>query len=372
VNESGSGSSVSNTPSAGSHQPELARPLRALLVLAPLAIVGEHLGWSPSLVFGLSAVAVIPLAALMGLATEDLALAVGPRVGGLLNATLGNAAELIITIFALRAGLTTLVLASLTGSILGNLLLVLGASLTAGGVRHGIQRFDRHQAGVNSTMCLLAIAGLCVPSLFVAELARQGHPAGAVPMSVAAAVLLLLIYALSLLYGFTRQTGADPPELEPHAQPAWSRRKALGVLLGATLGIAWLSEALVGAVEATVESLGWSEAFIGVIIIPLVGNVAEHAVAVQAALRDKMELSLAISLGSSLQVALFVAPVLVLVSLLFGQPLLLRFDAYEVDALLAAGMIAAFIAQDGESNWLEGAILLVLYALIAVAFFFVR
>lgn len=354
--------------------PYRTKPLDALLVLFPLALIGEWLHWPAAVVFALSAVAVVPLAGLMGVATEELALYVGPRVGGLLNATLGNAAELIITLFAIKAGLLELVLASITGSILGNLLLVLGMSLLFGGLRHGTQRFDRAQAGTNSVMCLLAIAGLAVPSLFIAKVVEQHGPyAPAVSaMSIGAALLLLLIYVLNLVYDFTRETGTDPSELEGHGEPTWSKAAASVVLLLTTLGIAWMSEILVGSVEATTESLGWSQYFIGIIIIPLVGNVAEHAVAVQVALKNKMELSLAISLGSSLQVALFVAPVLVLVSLLFGHHLHLTFDAYEVDALLAAGVIAAFIAQDGESNWLEGAILLVLYALIGVAFFFVR
>ena len=353
--------------------PYQTKALDILLVLLPLAVIGEWLHWPPAAVFGMSALAVVPLAGIMGVATEELALYVGPRLGGLLNATLGNAAELIITIFAIRAGLTELVLASITGSILGNLLLVLGMSLLAGGLKYRTQTFDRAQAGTNSVMCLLAIAGLAVPSLFIAEVAKQhGGGQAASAMSVGAAVLLLLIYVLNLVYDFTRETGTDPSELEGHGEPTWSKLSAGVVLLLTTLGIAWMSELLVGSVEATTKSLGWSEYFIGIIIIPLVGNVAEHAVAVQMALKNKMELSLAISLGSSLQVALFVAPVLVLISLLLGHPLHLTFDTYEVDALLAAGIIAAFIAQDGESNWLEGSILLVLYALIAVAFFFVR
>ncbi|MBI5832398.1 MAG: calcium/proton exchanger [Armatimonadetes bacterium] len=354
----------------GSYQ---TKRLDLLLVLFPLAVAGKFLHWPAAVVFSLSALGVVPLAGIMGVATEELALYVGPRAGGLLNATLGNAAELIITLFALRAGLTELVLASITGSILGNLLLVLGMSLLAGGLRWRTQTFDRAVAGTNSVMCLLAIAGLAVPSLFIAEVAKQhGGGQAASALSVGAALLLLLIYVLNLVYDFTRETGTDPSEMAGHGDPTMSRSFSVTLLLLATLGIAWLSEILVGSVEATTASLGWSEYFIGIIIIPLVGNVAEHAVAVQMALKNKMELSMAISLGSSLQVALFVAPVLVLVSVFLGHPLHLTFDNYEVEALLAAGIIAAFIAQDGESNWLEGSILLVLYALIAVAFFFVR
>jgi Ca2+:H+ antiporter len=344
-----------------------------LLVLVPVAIIGEFLHWPATVLFILSGLGVVPLAGMMGTATEELAHHVGPRVGGLMNATLGNAAELIITIFAIRAGLLELVLASITGSILGNLLLVMGLSLLVGGIRHGRQVFDRHTAGMNSTMTLLAVAGLVVPSLFIADIAAQtGSTAANEALSIGPAALLILIYALNIIYDFTRETGTDPEQFDPVHTPAMAKGPAVAFLLVATAGIAWLSEILVGSVEAAGESLHLSEFFIGIIIVPLVGNVAEHFVAVTTAAKNKMELSMAISLGSSLQIALFVAPLLVFISLLFGHHLQLTFNRFEVEALLATAVVAAFIAQDGESNWLEGAILLVLYALLAVAFFYVR
>lgn len=348
------------------------QPLDYLVLLAPVVLVGKLLGWPAPWLFGLSALTVIPLAGLMGTATEELAAHLGPHLGGLLNATLGNAAELIITVFAIQRGLLELVKASITGSILGNLLLVLGMSLLAGGLKHGTQTFNRRHAATNSTLALLALAGLAIPSLFIPDVPPgPRHDHGVQFMSLGVAVMLMLIYGLSIVYSFTaRDQDTAPVTLHPTHTPLWSARTASVVLLVATLGIAWLSEVLVGAVEATVAALGWSEYFIGIIVVPLVGNVAEHAVAVQTALKDKMDLSLAVSLGSSLQIALFVAPLLVFISLALGRPLLLDFGHLEVVALLAAGGIAAVIAEDGESNWLEGAMLLVLYVILAVGFFF--
>ncbi len=346
-----------------------------LLVFAGLAFLGDWLHWSPVLVFFLAAVGVVPLAGLMGAATEELAVYTGPKMGGLLNATLGNAAELIITIVAIRAGVTNpelqaglmrLVKASITGSIIGNLLLILGFSILVGGLKFGTQFFDRRQAGVNATMLILAIIALAVPSFFSYSMEPVYHNAVEY-LSIGVAVVMIIIYALSIVFSFG-SSGAD--EAEEHHTPAWSLRTAVLVLVGSTVAIALLSEVLVGAVEPVVTQLGVTEFFLGIIIIPLVGNVAEHVVAVQVALKNKMELSLAISVGSSLQVALFVAPLLVFVSLLMNNPLTLTFDSFEVIALLAAALISAFIAQDGESNWLEGAQLLAVYLIIAIAFFF--
>jgi Ca2+:H+ antiporter len=307
------------------------------------------------------------LAALVGEATEELAAHTGPRLGGLLNATLGNAAELIITIFAIRAGLLELVKASITGSILGNLLLVLGLSIAAGGVKNGRQRFDRSQAGLNGTMLILAVIAILVPSIFGHAIEPDHEAVEGLSLGVSA--VMIFVYVLSIVYSFT--TGkTDPLSHAPAHELQWSARTALVVLLASTLGIAWLSEVLVGSVEHVTESLGWSEFFVGVIIVPIVGNVAEHLVAVQVAIKNRMELSLAISLGSSLQIALFVAPVLVFLSLIMGNPMDLVFNEFELIAMAAASIIATFVALDGESNWLEGAQLLVVYVILAIAFFF--
>jgi Ca2+:H+ antiporter len=354
--------------------------LNLLLVFVPIAIVGEFLHWPPLLVFAASALAVVPLASLIGQATEELAAHTGPRLGGFLNATLGNAAELIITIFAIRAGLLELVKASITGSILGNVLLILGLSILLGGLKNGTQRFDRSHAGINSTMLILAVVGLGIPSLFSHAIEVKNHDAVEY-LSLSVALVLIAMYALSLIHAFFAPpgrkeekeahigNGAAPGKVEGLSK-GWSTSKASGVLVAATLLIAWLSEVLVGAVEPVVELLGVTEFFLGIVVIPLVGNVAEHLVGVQMAIKNRMELSLAISVGSSLQIALFVAPALVFISLLMGNPLTLVFNQFELISLVAAVLIAALVSLDGESNWLEGAQLLVVYIIIGLAFFY--
>lgn len=348
-----------------------------MLVFVPLAVLGEFVfHWPPTTLFILSALAIIPLAKYVGEGTEELAVHVGPSLGGLLNATLGNAAELIITIFAINAGLLDLVRASITGSILGNLLLVMGLSLLVGGLKNGTQVFNQRTAGLSATLMLLAVSALAIPSLF--DVAIQENRAAEVGLSEGVAAIMIVLYGLNLFYGFWK-TGKDKEKdnvvtreaaAEEIHHAKWSVRFSLGVLALATIGIVLMSEVLVGSVEVVTETLGLSEFFIGIIIIPLVGNAAEHMVAVQVAYKNKMELSMAISLGSSLQIALFVAPILVFISLLFGDVLLLVFNSFELIALLVTAAIAAFIAQDGESNWLEGAMLLAVYLILALAFFY--
>jgi len=339
-----------------------------LLVFVPVAVVASFLNWNPVIVFFAAAVAVIPLAGLMGVATEELAARSGPRVGGLLNATMGNSAELIIAIFAIKEGLLDLVIASITGSILGNLLLVLGASIFLGGLRNGTQRFDRAHAGMNATMSILAVIALAVPSLFSHTIDLVNHDAVEY-LTLGVAGAMILIYACSVVYALFGPKGksTDPAHVEA---PKWELWKAITLLLATAGFIAWMSEILVGAVEPVIHALGVTEFFLGIIIIPLVGNVAEHLVAVQVAWKNRMELSLAISLGSSMQVALLIAPLLVFISLLMGNPLTLVFNQFELIALIAASFIAVFVALDGESNWLEGAELLVVYFIVALAFFF--
>jgi Ca2+:H+ antiporter len=349
--------------------------LYGMLLFVPITLIAEYVVHAdPIVIFVMAAIAIIPLAKFVGEGTEELAIHTGPRIGGLLNATLGNAAELIITIFALREGLLDLVRASITGSILGNLLLVMGLSLVFGGLKNGLQTFDRRTAGINATLVILAVVALLVPSLF--DVALQEDRAAELGLSESVAIVMIILYALYVLYGFVGSRQGDnsttrEPAAEEIHQAKWSVPFSLGVLAASTLGIVFMSEALVGAVEAVTVSLGLSEIFIGVILIPLIGNVAEHLVAVQVAYKNKMELSLAVSLGSSLQIALFVAPILVFISLLFGPPLLLVFTEFELIALVASAAIAAFVAQDGESNWLEGTMLLAVYIVVALAFFFV-
>jgi Ca2+:H+ antiporter len=345
--------------------------LNILLVFAPVAIIGSFLGWSPTLLFFASALAVIPGAGILGQATEEIAVRTGPRLGGLINATLGNAAELMITLFAIQAGLLDLVKASITGSILGNVLLVLGFSILFGGIKNGIQHFDRRHAGLNATQLMMAILALVIPSLFFFASKEVAGPVEW--LSLGTALTMLLIYGLGLFFSLRVLQVGEPGierEIQFEHQGGWSVRRSLITLLLATGLIAWLSEILVGTVEHTVATLGVSEFFIGIIIVPLVGNVAEHAVAVQTALKNKMELSLAVSLGSSLQIALFVAPLLVFISLALGDPLTLVFNQFEIIALFGAALIGGMVANDGESNWMEGAQLLAVYLILAMAFLF--
>jgi Ca2+:H+ antiporter len=341
--------------------------LYLLLIFVPVALLSRYLGGPALLTFAAAALGVVPLAKLIGEATESVAVRTGPRVGGFLNATLGNAAELIITFFAIRAGLLDLVKASITGSIIGNLLLVMGLSIIIGGLRHGQQRFDRVRAGVDSTMLILAIIALVVPSLFGHAIEMVNHDSVEY-LSLGVSVAMLVVYGLGLVYSFAV---ANPlAHAATHEEARWPVITALGILAVTTIFIAWLSEVLVGAVEPVIAHLGWTEFFLGIVIVPIVGNVAEHLVAVQVAAKNQMDMSLEISVGSSLQIALFVAPLLVFVSLLMGHPLTLVFDEFELIALAAAALIAALVALDGESNWMEGAQLLVVYVILAMAFYF--
>ena len=337
-----------------------------LLILVPIALVLELLGASHTWIFVTAATALIPLSALLGHATEELALHSGPQIGALLNVTLGNAAELIITVVAIRRGLPSLVKASISGSILGNLLLVLGMSQVVGGIRHGRQRFDVHLAGISSTMMTLAVVALVIPALFRLGphriLEREIEL-----LSIGVASILIVIYGLYVLY--TVVLHALPPA-SVEAEPRWSRRWALAVLAAATIGAVAVSEVLIGVVEPVVKEWGVTELFLGFVVIPIIGNAAEHFAAVQAAARDKMDLSLGIAIGSSLQIALFVAPVLVFLSLALGHPFPLVFDEYELAALAGGVVVATFIAIDGESNWVEGVQLVALYLIVALGFYF--
>jgi Ca2+:H+ antiporter len=345
------------------------RPLTLLLVALPLAILAEVLHWGEVWVFILSAVAIIPLAELIGEATEALADYTGPRIGGLLNATLGNAAELIITIMAIREGLLELVKASIAGSILGNLLLVMGLAMVLGGVRHGVQSFDRRQASRSAILLILAIMALVIPSLFSHYIGLETS-LRVETLSIGVAVTMLIIYGLALVYSLKTDRRATEKKhiVDDLHTPTWPVRKSVVLLALATIGVVVASELLVGAVEPVVVSLGISEFFVGIILIPLVGNVAEHLVAVKVAMQNKMTLSVEITVASSLQIALFVAPVLVFISLLMGNPMQLIFNELELIALIAGVIVAALVSEDGESNWLEGSELLAIYIILALAF----
>ncbi len=344
-------------------------PLSVLLLAIPLAIIAELAGWGPIWVFGFSALAVIPLAGYIGEATEALAHITGPQIGGLLNATLGNAAELIITIAAIREGLLELVKASITGSILGNLLLVLGMAMVLGGLRNGEQSFHRKLASRNSILLVLAVLTLAIPSLLSHSIGPDTSVRVEV-LSLGVAGVMIVLYILGLIYSLRLKESPVTPEASGPAapRPVWSVKQSLVVLVLSTIGVAYMSELLVGSVEPVVTSLKVSEFFVGIILIPIIGNVAEHLVAVQVALRNRMTLSVEIAVASSLQIALFVAPVLVFISLLLGNPLTLIFNQFELLALIAGVLIAALVSSDGESNWLEGAELLAIYVILGLGF----
>jgi Ca2+:H+ antiporter len=350
----------------------VARWMGVLLAVGAIAVVARVLGAPPLVVFALSAAGIIPMAGLIGRATEDLAHHVGPKFGGLLNATFGNAAELIIAGLALREGLLPLVKASITGSILGNSLFVLGTGVLVGGLRHGTQRFDAREATRNSTMMLIAVASLVLPAAFAAiepnELAIE-------EISVAVAVLLLIVYAAYVVYSLTPAGQLDLDEeigthVDDEERAPWSRRTALLVLVAATIGTVVLAETLVATVEAATHALGLSQFFVGLIVVPIVGNIAEHFSAVQLAAKNKMETALAIAAGSSTQIALLVGPLLVLLGLLGGHWLTLVFHPLEIVALAVAAIVFTVVSIDGETNWLEGVQLLALYLMLAIVFYF--
>ncbi len=345
------------------------RILLFFLVLVPLSVVLEVVHAPPLLVFASAGLAIVPLSMLLGRGTEEVAIHAGPSLGGFLNASLGNLPELIITLLALRQGLVVVAKASITGSILGNLLLILGACLVAGGATRLKQTFNRTAAGVWSSMLMLAVVGLGIPSVFA--LTHPSIPGGApLKLSVIVAVLLLAIYFLLLYFSFRTHRSVVSAAHEGHERPRWSKKLALGVLAGSALLIGLESEILVGAVEPTVAVLGWSEVFVGLVIIPIIGNVAEHTTAVWVAARNQMDLAMGIAIGSSTQVALLVAPVLVLASLAMGTAMDLVFTPFEIVSLAMAVGIVSQISIDGESNWLEGAQLLTVYGILVVAFYY--
>ncbi|CAN5586033.1 calcium/proton exchanger [soil metagenome] len=315
-------------------------------------------------IFSLTSLALIGLAWVLGQATESLGYHSGPRVGGILNATFGNAAELIITIFALSAGLTNVVKASIIGSIIGNVLLVLGASLLLGGLKNGTQSFSSTIAGINASMLAIVAAALALPTIFAATVGNGSSPT---TLSIEVAAVMLVLYVLYLIYYFRSPEGGVATG-EGHAP--FGRLASFVLLLGATAAVAYVSEAFVGAIEPLVEEFGISELFVGVILVPIVGNIAEHIVGVQIAYKNQMDFSMAISLGSSIQVALLVTPILVFLGPLLGHPLTLVFTPLELGALAAAVLVTGFVALDGKSNWLEGAMLCGLYVIAALAFFF--
>jgi Ca2+:H+ antiporter len=353
-----------------------------LLPLIPLAVLFEILDAGSALIFTSSALGVIPTAALMGRATEELADRAGPGIGGLLNVTFGNLPELLIAFFALREGLHEVVKASLIGSVLGNVLLVLGASMFVGGLRRDRQEFNSAAARPQTTMLILASTALVMPAVFQlvkggglplpgAELVRFSSSVEGLSLTVA--IVMLLSYAGGLWFSLvTHRDLFNPPgEDEEGAREPWSVKRSVILLAIAGLAVGLMSEILVSSIAETAESAGLTEFFIGVVIVAVVGNAAEHWVAVYVAAKDKLDLSINIAIGSAAQVALFVAPLLVVVSFFVGpQPLALVFNGFEVGGILVAVIIASHITSQGESTWFEGLMLLAVYSVLVVAFLF--
>ena len=346
-----------------------------LLLFIPISLAAHFLEWGDLVVFITAALAILPLAAWMGTATEEIAVVVGPILGGFLNATFGNATELIIALVALNAGLIDVVKASITGSIIGNLLLVMGLSMLLGGIRYKEQTFESVVARVNASSMNLAVIAILLPtamnytSIGISETTVQN-------LSLAVAIVLILVYGLTLLFSmkthaYLYEVGVVDTEEEEevsHEKPniwLWS-----GVLLAGTLLVALESELLVDALEVATSKLGLSALFTGVILVPIIGNAAEHATAVTVAMKNKMDLALSVAVGSSMQIALFVAPVLVIAGWVVGQPMDLDFNPFELVAVAVSVLIANSISSDGKSNWLEGTLLLAAYTVLGFAFYF--
>ncbi|UZQ54096.1 calcium/proton exchanger [Trichothermofontia sichuanensis B231] len=372
--------------------------LSGLLIFVPISVAAHFLEWGELTVFVTAGLAILPLAAWMGTATEEIAIVAGPTFGGLLNATFGNATELIIALIALRAGLVSVVKASITGSIIGNLLLVMGLAMLLGGLRYKEQTFQPVIARVNASSMNLAVIAILLPS--AVDYTSSGIDDQTIQhLSIAVAGVLIVVYGLSLLFSMkthaylyevgiasteadegsgatatpaaTTPAAAHPPH--PHtatAEPAPNLMLWIGVLVAATVLVAIESELLVDSLETATSQLGLTALFTGVILLPIIGNAAEHATAVTVAMKNKMDLSLSVAVGSSLQIALFVAPVLVLAGWFMGQPMDLDFNPFELVAVAVAVLITNSISADGKSNWLEGILLLAAYAVLGLAFYF--
>lgn len=354
-----------------------------LVPFIAIAIVLELTHASASIIFITSALGVIPTAALMGRATEELAARSGPGIGGFLNVTFGNAPELIIAFFALNEGLQEVVKASLIGSILGNILLVMGAAMFIGGRKRKSQKFDRTAANVTALMLLLAVVAMIMPALF--ELVQgeglprpdekaHDYPSDVENLSIAVAIVLLLTYVAGLIFSLRTHKDLFNPEHGPedHLAEPWTVRKSVLMLAGAGVAVGLMSEILVGSITEASESIGLSPFFVGVIVVAIVGNAAEHWVAIYFAARDKMDLAVNIAIGSSAQIALFAAPVLVLLSLFIGDfPMALVFNGFELGAVVLAVFIAQQVVAEGESTWFEGLQLLAVYTVLGLTFYFV-
>lgn len=343
--------------------------LKFMLLFVPISFIGKFLNFSPTIMFILAALSIIPLAGIMGEGTEEISSYTGPKIGGFLNATFGNATELIISFFALKSGLFEVVKSSIAGSIIGNILLVLGASMFIGGLKHKTQNFNINVVETTSSMLLFSLIGLCVPAFFTHTINANLLNTRYEGLSLVVAIVMFILYILSLIFSFFthKDLYATTTEEEGH-ESKWSLKKSIIILVIATVIIAIESEFLVGGIEDITSKLGLSEFFVGIILIPIIGNAAEHSTAITMALKNKMDVAIEIALGSSLQIILFVAPVLIFLSLLF-TPMSIIFNPFELVSLIASVIIANKVASDGQSNWLEGAQLMAVYFIIAAGFF---
>jgi Ca2+:H+ antiporter len=338
-----------------------------LLIFIPLAIVLRLVNATPQLVFAASALAIVPLARHIGIGTEQLAAHSGPQAGGLLNATFANVTELIVSFFLILKGETEVVKASLTGSIISNILLVLGLSFVAGGWKGKEQKFNAVTAGSHTSSLTIAVVALLMPALF--RLSPGSTRLETETVSIGVAIVLIVLYAGSLVFSLRTHSYLFRSEGRQE-EPGMDRRQALLLLGAATVGVAVMSELLVGALEPTVKALGISRLFVGLVIVPILGNAAENSSAIMLAIKDKMDVSIEIATNSSVQMALFVAPVLVFVSLLLGHPMNFIFTGLEISAVFLSTLVLALISRDGKSNWFEGAQMLAAYLIMALSFFF--
>jgi len=355
--------------------------LSLMLVFIPLAIYFNIFSHNAPMAFATSIAAIMPLAYLMGAATEQIALKTNDSIGGLLNATFGNAAEMIIAIIAVMAAATAIkegdeetaatmisvVQASLIGSILGNLLLVLGIAFVWGGIHHKVQEFSGTQVGANGSLLFLAVIALILPTAY--EFTGNGHEEAIVTLSRITAVILLIMYGLFLLFQFRTHTELFATDGDHDEEPVMAKRQAMTLLIGATIMVAWMAEIMVHSIQSAADEWGLPTLFIGVILLPLFGNAAEHFTAVSVAGKNKMDLAFSIAVGSSTQIAVFVAPAMVMLAWIINVPLTFQFGLFETLATFLAVLITNAIASDGKSNWLEGSMLLATYAILAVAFF---
>jgi Ca2+:H+ antiporter len=332
-----------------------------------LSGVFHYMGAHIMIQFAFASIAVILIAALLGKATESVAHYAGQRLGGFLNATFGNAAELIIAIFLIREGLFEMVKASITGAIIGNMLLVLGLSVLLGGLKFKEQHFNVRLASHNSSLMLLSVIALFIPAMFFTKL----EPTEVQTLSLVVSGILIVSYLLWLYFSMISHREIFGESEEKHSEPLWGKGVSIMLLLAATVLVAIESEWLVAIIEVVADELGWSELFIGAFVIAIIGNAAEHSAAVLLAMKNKMGAAVEIAVGSSLQIALFVAPTLVFISYFFGNPMDIVFTPYEMAAIAVSAFIAKSISQDGATNWYEGVLLLVVYIILGTAFFFV-